>query len=82
MIRPTTELDRLIAQAGVLAGGDHPCTVLGHKWEHRGGANCGCPDGHCSVPVHECKGCGDCDYGDNPEAHETRRQCRERADAA
>lgn len=73
-----TVLDRLIAEAAVLAGGDHPCAVLGHKWEFSGGANCGCPDGACSVPVHECDACGDCDYGDNDEADEVRADCERR----
>ena len=69
------EIDRLIAEATVLAGGDHPCLILGHQWEFSGGASCGCPDGACSVPVHTCR-CGDCDYGDNAEADETREYCR------
>lgn len=42
-----------------------------------GGCNCGCPDGQCSVPVHQCSRCGDCDYGQNEEATETRRHCAE-----
>ena len=72
-----TTLDRLIAEASVLAGGDHPCAILGHKWVFSGGANCGCPDGYCSVPVHECEACGDCDYGDNEDAREVRAGCQE-----
>lgn len=68
-------LDRLIAEAIVLAGGEHQCAVLGHKWIHAGGANCGCPEGSCSVPVHECESCGDCDYGDNADADEVRAGC-------
>jgi hypothetical protein len=72
----TADLSRLIAEASVLAGGDHPCHVLGHKWEHRGGKNAGCGPGcNCSVPVHECAACGDWDYGENPEADETRAEC-------
>jgi len=79
-----SDLSRLIAEAAVLAGGRHPCNVLGHKWRHVGGAWCGCEgrdsagdrwSGSCSVPVHECEGCGDCDYGDNAEARETRIEC-------
>lgn len=70
-------LARLIAEASVLAGGDHPCHILGHKWAFRGGAWCGCEGGSCSVPVHECEACGDCDYGDNDEAIEKRRVCVE-----
>ncbi len=72
----TTDLSRLIAEASVLAGGDHPCSVLGHKWVLSGGANCGCPDGGCSIPVHECEVCGDCDYGDNLSAVRVRADCR------
>lgn len=80
-------LERLIAEASVLAGGDHPCSVLGHKWAFRGGRNCGCegdgPDGYwhgrCSVPVYECEACGDCDYGDNAEAAEAQARCKEDA---
>jgi len=69
-------LERLIAEAAVLAGGDHPCAILGHVWEHAGGANCGChEDAQCSVPVHECRVCGDFDYGDNDEAREQRAEC-------
>jgi len=71
----TTILDRLLAEAAVLAGGKHPCNILGHIWKHIGGANCGC--GQCSVPVHQCESCGDCDYGDNDEANAQRAECAE-----
>lgn len=71
----TTELERLAAEAVVLAGGDHPCRILGHRWVFAGGRNCGCGRDACSVPVHECEACGDCDYGDNAEADETRERC-------
>jgi hypothetical protein len=82
-------LDRLIAEALVLAGAAHPCHVLGHQWVHSGGANCGCEGvepngqrwrGQCSVPVYECDACGDLDYGDNDEARERRARCLEDAD--
>jgi hypothetical protein len=75
----TTGLERLVAEAVALAGGDHPCAILGHKWVHVGGANCGCDDGGCSVPVHKCDACGDYDYGDNAEAREIRALCKEDA---
>jgi len=70
-------LERLIAEAIVLAGGKHPCAVLGHKWEIVGGANAGCHprDCQCSIPVNECSVCGDCDYGENAEADEIRERC-------
>lgn len=73
--RQTTALDRLIAEASVLAGGVHPCAVLGHVWVHIGGRNCGCGEGNCSIPVHECSACGDYDYGENDEARETIAAC-------
>jgi hypothetical protein len=76
-----SELDRLLAEAAVLGGGKHPCAVLGHVWIFAGGSNCGCLDGSCSVPVHECSACGDCDYGENNEAVEIRASCREKEDA-
>jgi hypothetical protein len=74
-------IERLIAEATVLAGGDHPCAVLGHRWVFIGCGGCGCEDRHgCSIPVHECA-CGDCDYGDNAEADEIRARCEARRDA-
>jgi len=57
------------------------CAANGHVWKHIGGRNCGClyVTG-CSVPVHECVVCGDCDYGDNAEAAGIIAACSE-ADA-
>lgn len=79
----TGSLERLVAEARVLAGGKHPCEVLGHVWKHRGGRNCGCDDrAGCSVPVHECEACGDCDYGENEEADEIRRRCQAESEEA
>ncbi|KAA5603963.1 hypothetical protein F1188_18250 [Roseospira marina] len=58
-----------------------PCAEVGHDWVPLGGANAGCgPDCCCSIPVHECRRCGDCDYGDNDEAIEIIRACREDPD--
>jgi len=72
----TTELKRLISMATSEAGGAHPCEVLGHKWVSIGGCNAACSDDcGCSVPVNECEVCGDCDYGDNNDARETREEC-------
>lgn len=57
----------------------YDCSAQGHDWKSRGGCNAGCDDDcACSVPVHECTRCGDCDYGDNEEAEEVRRDCRMR----
>lgn len=76
-----TELEILVAQAVALAGGDHPCSLLGHRWASSGGANCGCSDhGSCSVPVNRCIACGDYDYGDNEEARRIRTHCAEEAE--
>lgn len=53
------------------------CQDGNHDWKFRGGANAGCgPDCACSVPVHECAMCGDCDYGKNDEADTIRRECK------
>lgn len=47
-----------------------------HDWKSRGGCNAGCCDGcACSVPVHECTRCGDCDYGQNEEARAVITEC-------
>jgi hypothetical protein len=57
---------------------------VGHDWQSIGGCNAGCGDFcACSVPVHTCTRCGDCDYGDNEDANEIRKACAERhCDAA
>lgn len=48
----------------------------GHDYVSMGGCNAGCHhDCACSVPVHQCSRCGDCDYGDNREATDIRREC-------
>jgi hypothetical protein len=52
------------------------CRELGScDMQSAGGANCGCPDGQCSVPVLKCTRCGDYDYGENEEANEKRTHC-------
>jgi hypothetical protein len=54
------------------------CASGDHVWESAGGCNAGCDDNcRCSVPVNTCARCGDCDYGDNPDATEIRRHCAE-----
>lgn len=58
------------------------CRDLGHDWRMLGGKNAGCGDGcGCSVPVHECARCGDCDYGDNEWAARTVDECADRHEA-
>lgn len=55
------------------------CEELGHDWRFIGGCNASCElerSCGCSVPVHECQRCGDCDYGDNAEASEIRERCK------
>ncbi len=52
------------------------CRELGCDMQSVGGCNAGCDENcSCSVPVNKCTRCGDCDYGDNVEAAETKRQC-------
>lgn len=69
------QVERLERQAAAAT-----CAELGrHDWHSSGGCNAGCgPDCYCSVPVHECARCKDCDYGENAEAVEVRRQCADR----
>lgn len=53
-----------------------PCHEHGHDWRSCGGANAACgPDCACSVPVHACAKCGDCDYGENKAADDVRASC-------
>lgn len=68
-------LERLERQASAAT-----CAELGrHDWQSLGGCNAGCGmDCSCSVPVHECSRCKDCDYGENAEAAEVRRECADR----
>jgi hypothetical protein len=55
------------------------CAEAGHDWHSLGGCNAGCsPDCCCSVPVHECRRCGDSDYGDNADAGSIRADCASR----
>lgn len=56
------------------------CAEVGHDWKHIGGANAGCLDEcTCSVPVHTCTKCGDCDYGENLESSQIRNDCEQDA---
>lgn len=57
------------------------CREIGCDMQFIGGRNAGCDVDDpgmcgCSVPVHRCSRCGDCDYGDTPEAAEIRRACK------
>ena len=56
------DLLRLVEEAKALAGGEHPCAALGHKWISQGGRHC-CACGG-SQSVYECDACGVCDYGE------------------
>lgn len=63
------DLQRLIAEASVLAGGQHQCAVLGHKWASIGGRQCPYARHHAMEPnssqaVYECTSCGNMDYGE------------------
>lgn len=55
------------------------CVSGNHDWRFIGGRNADCERGAmdcgCSIPVHECARCGDCDYGDNDEADQVRANC-------
>ena len=70
------ELARLERRAELLPKAQQ-CAELGHDWRHIGGRNAGCGGDacSCSVPVHECARCGDCDYGENDEAEKTMADC-------
>lgn len=52
------------------------CAELGHDWVSLGGCNCGCHENAaCSIPVNECRRCGECDYGDNDDARAIKDGC-------
>ncbi len=55
------------------------CRTAGCNMKFLGGKNASCDEAgcNCSVPVHQCARCGDCDYGDNKEADEIRARCKE-----
>lgn len=72
------KIDRLEAEiAGLRQQAAHAtCAEIGrHDLVCVGGANCGCKDGSCSVPVFTCARCGDSDYGENSEARDIRKRC-------
>ncbi|WP_017993919.1 hypothetical protein [Rhizobium leguminosarum] len=74
------EFLRLKEKAGetVKQGDPAHCRENGHTWKFFGGANAGCGrDCRCSIDVHVCVVCGDCDYGETEEADEIRAKCEE-----
>lgn len=64
----TNALQRLIAEASVLAGGQHQCAALGHNWKAVGGRRCPrAPEEYeprCSQTVFECQNCPAIDFGE------------------
>jgi hypothetical protein len=58
---------RLIAEAAVLAGGEHQCAALGHVWITEGGRQCPRATAEHEPPVSQtvyvCQSCGEEDYG-------------------
>lgn len=66
LLQQIEETEAKLAQLKRQAAGAS-CDVIGHRWKHMGGANAGCELGKycgCSVAVHVCSTCKDCDYGD------------------
>jgi hypothetical protein len=61
-------MQRLLAEASVLAGGVHQCDVLGHVWITNGGRQCpyanDMSEPNCSQSVYVCSSCDAQDYGD------------------
>lgn len=56
------------------------CRELGCDMKSIGGCCASCDGEHglcsCSVPVHTCTRCGDCDYGENEQAEQIRADCK------
>lgn len=59
--------------------GPRLCQMRGHDWRLIGGRKAYCSEDGCgcSIPVHECTRCGDCDYGENDEAVSIMARCNE-----
>ena len=52
--------------------------ICSHEWTEIGGTNAGCsPECTCSVPVYECRRCGESDYGNNIWARNRIENCRD-----
>lgn len=50
-----------------------------HDMKHIGGCNAGCDElCVCSIPVHKCTRCSECDYGENEEARRIVADCKDR----
>jgi hypothetical protein len=60
------------------------CRELGCDMQSVGGCCASCDDEaglcSCSVPVHKCTRCGDCDYGENEAADQIRADCKLKRD--
>lgn len=56
------------------------CAASGHRWTFTGGRSCCCAKvgagkSGCSLPVHVCDVCKECDYGDNDESKRIVDRC-------
>ncbi|TCU34121.1 hypothetical protein [Rhizobium azibense] len=71
------EFYRLKEKAGEITNPDPAqCREKGHTWKFLGCTNAGCNrDCGCSVDVHQCIVCGDCDYGETDAADDVRKAC-------
>lgn len=79
LVRRLADAKAQVAHLERLVAASTTCVDLGHDWRFIGGTWCGCHrDACCSVSVHECARCGDCDYGDNDAAVETKAACQAR----
>ena len=62
------------------------CAAKGHRWAVDGGTcvpNCDLGEFcGCFVEVRTCTRCGDCDYGDTPDAKKVLTACQKKREAA
>lgn len=77
------ELDAGLLEKAIAAAS---CGEAKHEWKFIGCGGCCCDLGDglfggCSLPVHECENCGDCDYGENEESEQIRTDCKARQSA-
>lgn len=75
LIEAEAQVERLKRQIG-----SADCKEIGScDWEVAGGRNAACDQYcGCSVLVHICRRCGDCDYGNSGEALKWVGECPER----